>query len=289
MPLRSDRRVVGLAVVSLVLSTLTVLTIARERVDEPLQILRNDYPSVVEQGQKATFSFVVMAREGFEDVQFRFSILTQKVLRSEDLIDPKRQYQATDDPDEVLHNLVKISWLKNQTEILGIEPEKFNFTLQFQDTECRMVLWDYSSVLETLWGGELALNTAVLYAGVIDENGEDYYLEGESGFFFSLQDNIVSLSIARNTNLTGYLPDDEIRPESKLPVSRAPKGVLNYRAVEKDDTFTVVFTVEPEVYPAGFGSNPSPGSLDISVVQVIRAYLDGVLFDQPIVNIMEGG
>lgn len=285
--MRFDRRVFGLVVVSLVLSTLTVLTIARERVDKPLQILRNECPSSVVGNMKATFSFSVMARERFEDLMLRFSMLTQKALRPEDVIDPNRQFDATEDPEEVLGNVVKIDWLKNQTEVLGIEPEIFNYTFRFQDTGCRMVIWDYSSILESLSGQQLALRAPLLYAAIIDDNGKEYYLEGESGFFFIPQSNIVSLSIARNTNQTGYIPDDEVRAESKLPLSEAPKGVLNYKGVEKDDTFAVVFTVDPQVFPASFASSPPSGKIDISVVQVIRAYLDGVLFDQPIINVME--
>ncbi len=286
MLLRFDERVIGLAVVSLILSTLTVLTIAREKVESPLEVLRNEYPSAIVANQRATFSFAVVAREGFEDLLLRFSILTQKTLRPEDLVDPQRQYSAEDDPEEVLNNAVKVAWLRNQTEWLGIRPEKFSHTFEFQGIGCRMVLWDYSSILESLSGQQLALRAPLTYGAILDENGGHYYFEGESGFFFIPQKNVVSLSIAHNTDQTGYLRDDEVRPESKLPISQAPRGVLNYKAVKKDDTFTVTFTVDPRAFPASFASTPLPGRADISVVQVIRAYLDGVLLDQPIINIM---
>jgi len=287
--LKIDKRIAGLAMVSVILSTLIMITIARERIEKPLQILKNDYPAVIEQGRKSTFSFAAVSRKGFEDLQLRFSMLSQKTLKFNEMLDPRKEYNATDDPEDVLNNVVKLSWLKNQTSQLGIGPEKFNQTLFFKGTECKMVIWDYSGVLESLSGKKLVLDIPLIYAAIIDENGEAYYFEGGSTFFFNPQDNIISLSISHNTNETGYLPDDQIRQGTKLPLSQAPKGgVLDYKSVDKDDTFTIIFTIDPEKLPSGFGFAPSPNRLGISVVQVIRAYLDGELLDPPIINLMEG-
>ena len=286
-----DKRMVGLAIVSIILSTLIMLTVARERIDEPIAILKNDYPRILEESRKATFSFALVARKKFENLQLRFSILSQKNLKFNEMIDPRKEYNATDDPEEVLDNIVKLSWLKNESASIGIEPEKFNYTFRFEDTDCRMVIYDYGCVLESLSSQNLILELPLIYAGIIDENGEGYYLAGESDFFFSPEENIVSLSTSHNANESSYIPDDKIWEESKLPLSQAPKGgVLDYRSVGKDDTFTVIYTVEADTenLPEGFGSSPSVKKKDISLIQVIRVYLDGEIFDQPIVNIMQG-
>ena len=42
--MKVDKRIVGLATVSVILSTLIMFTIAGERIDEPVEILKNDYP-----------------------------------------------------------------------------------------------------------------------------------------------------------------------------------------------------------------------------------------------------
>ena len=66
--------------------------------------------------------------------------------------------------------------------------------------------------------------------------------------------------------------------------------MLDYAGVDKDDTFTVIFTVEADSsnLPPGFGSLPSPTKKDVSMLQIIRVYLDGELFNEPIINIVKG-
>lgn len=95
-----------------------------------------------------------MTRKKFENVQIKFSVMSQITLKYADMIDPKRMYNASNSPEDVLDNLAKLSWLRTQTTFMGIEPEEFNKTLQFQGTDCRMMIVDCANVLESLTGRE---------------------------------------------------------------------------------------------------------------------------------------
>jgi hypothetical protein len=286
-----DKRIVGLALVSVILSTVIMVTIARERIDSPVEILKNDYPSLLEESRKSTFSFAMVARKKVENLQFRFSVLAQKTLKYAEMIDPRKEYNVTDSPDDVLDNVVKLSWLRNETESLGIEPEKYNYTFHFQGAEMQMLLYDYSAILEGI-SGRGVLEVPLMFGAIIDSNGEAYYLAGESDFFFAPEENIISLSTSHNAEESNYLPDDQIwEGSNRLPLSEAPGGgVLDYESVDKDDTFAVIFTVEAdsENLPEGFGSLPSPTRKPISVIQMVRVYLDGEIFDEPIYNVIQG-
>ncbi len=289
--MRIDKRLLGLAAVSLILSTLIMITIAREKIEKPVEILKNEYPTTLKVSQKATFSFAVVARKEFKHVAFRFSLLAQRSLRYSDVLDPRKEFNATSSPDEVLDNVLKIGWLRNQTEPLGIEPERTYTEFEYQGTKFKMVFYDYGPALEPLTGLDAARNTALTYAAIVDENGEWYYFEGAPGFFYRPQENMVSLSISHNTNQTDYLPDDQVWEGSgRLPISAAPPGRLDYTDVKKDDTFTFIFTVEADQtnLPAGFGSKPAPPRKNISLIEVVKIYLDGELYDQPIFNLIEG-
>ncbi len=280
-----DKRIVGLALVSVILSTLIMLTIAGERVEEPVEILKNEYPKILT-GRKSTFSFAMVSRKRFENVELMFSMMTTKSLKVKDMIDSRKEYNATDSPDEVLENIVKFSWLKNQTSLLEIEPEKFEREITFQGIGGRMVIYDYTSILASLSGEDIAVEVPLTYCAIIDENGNDYYFEGKSDFFYKPELNMISLTTSHNDNESSYLPEDQAWGDVKLPMSTAPKGILEYHSVEKDDTFSVIYTVEMTNTPSGFGGPVKEGEMDLAMVQMIRAYLDGELFDEPILNLI---
>ncbi len=290
--MKIDKRIVGLALVSVILSTLIMLTIAREKIDQPVEILKNDHPSLLEESRKGTFSFAMVARKKFENVQVRFTVMSLKTLKYGEMVDPKKKFNTTHTANDIFDNVVKLNWIENETDVLGIEPEMYNLTLWVEGTPTAMLIYDYSNILESLSGRESILGSSLTYVAMIDENGEAYYLEGSSDFFFNPQENIISLSTSHNAEENNYLPDDQIwEGSNRLPLSEAPQGgVLNYEGVDKDDTFTVIFTVEADSanLPEGFGTSPGPNRKDVSMLQMIRVYLDGELFDEPIINIVRG-
>ena len=273
-----DKRVAGLAAVSVILSTLIVLTTAGEKIDKTIEILKNKYE---EESMEATCSFALVTRKKFENVQIRFSVMSQITLKRAEMVDPEKKYNASDSPDDMLDNMAKLSWLRNQTAFMGIEPERFSHTFQFEGVDYRMTIHDYSNLVASMFGREVALAVPLIFGAIIDENGEAYYLTGNSDFFFNPEDNIISLRISRNTDEYNYVRDDQIwEGPNCLPISEAPKGgMLDYESVKRDDTLSVSFT-------AGFRSMPPTAGKGISRIQMIKIYLDGEIFDQPIINVV---
>ncbi len=80
------------------------------------------------------------------------------------------------------------------------------------------------------------------------------------------------LSISHNERKQTYVPDLQVSYGSEeLPLSVAPRGVVEFRSVKKDDTVSIVMNIEPF---AGF------------VLQIVKIYADGELYDEPIVNVV---
>jgi hypothetical protein len=281
-----DKRIVGLAIVSLILATLIMVTIARERIDQPIEIIQNEFPEAM---GKSTFKFAVVARQKFEDLRIRFTIMWQEPLAFGDKIDPQKEYNSSSTAEDVLGNSLKLSWLANQTALLNLEPEKYDLTVDLEGTPTRMVIHDYSAMVDSTSGRESILGSPLIYAAIVDENGEEYYLEGISGFFVNPTDNILSLRISHNDQEQHYTQDDQIWEGSgRVPVSEAPTGgILDYSGVDKDDRFNVVLTAEPRNSPKGFGGDLGSGRKKLAFIEVIRIYADGELYGEPIINVVE--
>jgi hypothetical protein len=282
-----DKRMIGLALVSLILGTLAIFTIAREYVEAPIDVFQNEFPPHM--GGRSTFRFAVVARERFENLQIRFSVLCEKAFEFKDMVDPHKEYDTSSIAEEVLDNSVKLSWLRNETSLLGIEPEEYDLTVTLEGAPCRILIQDYSNVIGSLSGPQAILGRTLTYGAIIDENGEEYYLEGASDFFVNPSDNILSLMISRNVEEQSYYPVDQIwEGSNRLPLSEAPKGgILDYSDVQKDDRINVIFTTENRNMPPGFGSVLALNKKDFGYIQMIRIYLDGALYDEPILNVVK--
>jgi hypothetical protein len=278
-----DTRIVGLALISLILATLIIITIARERIDEPIEIFENEFPPV-----SSTFKFALVAREKFENVQIRFAILWERTLEYNQKVDPKKEFNTSSTTEEVLANSIKLSWYRNETALLDIEPEVFDLEMELGGTPTRILIEDYSSMIDSLSGREAILGSPLIYGAIVDENGEEYNLEGISGFFVNPTDNIISLRISHNEEEQNYIPDEQIwEGYDRLPLSTAPKGgILSYENVEKDDRLSILLTAASRVVPEGFGRVVGPGKANFACIEMIRIYLDGELYGEPILNLI---
>ena len=112
---------------------------------------------------------------------------------------------------------------------------------------------------------------------MINETGGNLYLEGYTDFTLDPEVNIEILSIAHNEKETRFVPKDQVWEEAgRLPLSEAPRGFLEFESVKKDDTLTVIYTVE---------TLPRPASR-ISMIQLVKIYVNGELLDEPVVNLV---
>jgi hypothetical protein len=284
-----DKRVLGIAIVSIILATLLILTIAGDISDEPIEILENEYPLTLPRGE-ATFTFSLIARRDIENIQVRFCSMSPRkteitqitvaptagwAIDKTSLIDDQKDYQAGDTPDDILNNILKVNWFQNKTSDLGISPERFTPVIRIDNQEFQTEILDYSPIIEHLGGKQSTVGMPMLYAAMINETGGYLYLEGFSDMIMNPIRNIKMMTITQSENQTTYIPDDLVWEGSgREPLSTAPRGVVEFDSVKKDDTITIIFSMEPNVIPG-------PGLL-----QVIRVYVDGELFDEPKFNLI---
>ena len=277
--MRLDKRVVGLGVISLILSTLLILTIARERPGEPIEILENRYPKILGRGQ-TDFSLSIVARKDFETIQLEYSSATPVALDMSSLVDPKREYGPGDEPEDVFDNVLKYDWFRDRTGDLGIRPESYPRMITVGETEFQAEILDYGSIIAHLVGHEATLGVPLIYIAMVSDQGEYHYLEGYSEFIVAADKNIKGLSVSHNDEETKYIVEDRLREGSDLlPLSEAPRSLLEFKDVKKDDTVTAIMTVEPLSIPSALGS-------DLGLVQMVKIYLDGELYGDPIVNMV---
>ncbi len=271
----ADRRVYGIGAISLILGTLLILTIAREVADEPVEILENSYPKIVPKG-RATFTFSIVARQDFDEIQLRFLWAAPLILDVLGMIDDKKEYAPGDGPEEVLENAVRFSWFRNQSSALGIEPEIYERSLLVESREYRTLIYDYSDMIDAVSGRNTTIGIPLTFVGMINATGGNHYLEGYTDFIVNPLININFLSIAHNEEEMRYVPENQLS-EGRLPISMGPRGFLTVPDVKKDDTIHVIFTAE---------SVPAPAGRNLGMIQIIKVYLDGELYDEPIVNVI---
>ena len=212
-------------------------------------------------------------------LELRFFVLTPRNLVPDELVVPDRQCNSSAD---LLDNVRKLVWFEETNSDIGILPEEFSQETTIEGSRYGMLLRDYSDVLGSrlgprLLGGNLSSSSPLVFAAIANETLQQY-LEGSSGFFVSPEVNLKSLSISHNEELTKYVPDDEVR-EDLRPISQAPDASVVFESVDVDDTITVAFGVEPLQF-----SRDSDGPN--LMLQMIRLYVDGESFGDPIVNVL---
>lgn len=276
-------RHIGLAFICLVMSCLLLLTFTSNRPEEPIEILGDDYPKILPLG-RSTFSFSVMAREQLQRLETRFFILIPRDLRSEELIDPDRQHNASGEPADLLDNVRKLGWFEETNSGVGILPEEFGQEIIIEGSRYQVLLRDYSDTLgsrlgPSLLGRNLSSSSPLVFAAITNRTHQQY-LEGCFRFFVSPDVNLKSLLISHNEKQTKYVPDNEVQEDiPNVPISQAPSGIVRFESVDVDDTMTIAFGVEP----LQFSRDPHGPAL---LLQIVRVYIDGEPYGDPIVNVV---
>jgi hypothetical protein len=280
---QASHRLAGLAFVALVVSGLLVLSFAGIKPDQPIEVLRNEFPMILPPG-KCTFTFSVVAKEDIRLMELRFEVLAPVDLIANDLVDPEWEQGPADGPEDVLKNVRKLSWFEEATSELGIEGETFQQTISLEGGELDLLIRDYSATIGSRLGpGLLGRNVTAnvpLAFGVIMNVTEHQYFEGGMDFFVKPSVNLRNLLISHNENETRYVADEEVREgQDRLPISMVTRGIVSVESVKTDDTITVVMGAEPLQFARDLDA---PAAL----LQVIRVYLDGEAYGEPIVNVV---
>ena len=285
--MKTDSRVIGLAVISLIVSALIVFSFAKEVVDQPVEIIKNEIPSVGE----TIFTFALVAREDIENLELRFLFLTpDHRVRAEEMVDPDAFVRVSDpppsiggyhieagsSPEDVLANIRRLGWFKERMANQNIVPEEDTTKIEFAGSEYDLLYVDYSQIMDYVIGANETANLPLVYAALINSTGHSLYLEGSSAFYSWLGTKQVVIS--HNDQKTTYVLEHQLTGASdELPLSAAPRGTPVFESVKRDDTISVVINIDPL----------AEGVLNrLLYLQIIKVYADGELFDEPIVNVL---
>jgi len=271
----------------LITSALIVFSFAREKIDSPVVILKNLYPSVlfsqasVTTRERMDFSFSLAARREIKTLEVQYVTLVQT--------DPvfTGGNQTGMDLREICEGISPIGKMIEATgndlvpyDVLEAEGSVRNLSYAglFFDFPLTRLFNDPST------SGQVYSSFLVL------ENGTDIvYFEGISDFFLyrlggfvdvdlpegdEQKSAIATMRIRKNEETTSYSSATDA-PPGWLGMEETPEfGRVVFKDVEKHDTFTIDFTVEIPRRPQKWSA------------QVIRVYADGTLVDME-VNLVE--
>ncbi len=273
-----DRKVAGIAIISVTLSGLLVFSFAEEASEDPVEILTNEYPGILPSGE-STIAISMAARHSIERLDIKSKMLTSSSLSLDELIDPYMEFNQSNTPYDVFGNVKRLEWYREELNDLGIEPRTINSTLNIEGSEFQMACIDYTDVIRYLLGVEAMENIPLAYAVAMNGTGDYIWLEGGNEFFVRPTTNIKRLTYSNNENQTTYVPDDQLWEGSdQLPISEAPRGLLSFNSLDKDDTINIITTFEGR-------SVPSDPKSPIAILQIIDIYVDGEVQD-PIINLI---
>jgi len=273
--MESHRRVIGLGVISLIISALLVFSFASEASDGPVEVLKNEFPTAGGTG----FTLALVAREDIEHLQLRFSVLSPEDLSDEEVADPDSlerfagdiggyQIEPGSGPADFLGDILRLNWFSERMDGQGIVPENHTATIRIEESEYELLLHDYTRMMDHILGKNQTSTLELVFGAAVNATGHSFFFEGGSAFV--PYDDMDILSVSHNDQKVTYVPDHQVS-EGTLPLSAAPRGVLDFEDMERDDTVGIVIRIQPF---ADFA------------LQVVKIYADGELFDEPIVNVM---
>ncbi len=276
MKLSFDSGLVSVFVIVLITSGLVVLTLAGERVEDRIVILKNDYPekllpqASLTSSERMDFSFGLLARSDFTSLEIQYSILTGEELPSSASTDGSL--------DGVASSVQVISSLIKETGNQIVPFDRLPVDVKWGDGRLEGLLLDFPLVrLYT----DPSLSSEVRTSFLLLRNGTDVlYFEGTSDFYFNrlggsfgfllpggtpLRSTIDKLRIWRDEEVLSYTSAPVV-PAGWLDIHESPDfGRVIFQDVRKNERLSVDFTVETPERPAGI------------LVQVIRVYADGEL------------
>jgi hypothetical protein len=278
--LQVDASLISIMLIVLISSALIVFSFAREKIESPVVILKNLYPSIlysqasVTTRERMDFSFSLAARRDIETLEIQYVTLVQTLpvfVGGNQTGDTLEEIASGISPIKRMIEATENDLVSN--EVLAVEGSIRNLSYSgiFLDFPIIRLFTDTSS------SGQVCSSFLVF------ENGSDIlYFKGISDFFLyrlggyvdvdlpegDEQKSAISiLRIRENDDVTSYSSAIDA-PSDWLGMEQTPDfGRVIFEDVVKHDTFSIDFTVEIPRRPPMWSA------------QVIRVYADGELVD----------
>ncbi len=276
-----DKRLLVMLSIIAILSTSVVSLFFREKVVEPVEILRHDWnlPSEgesllipYEEGRFA-YTFAIVARQPVAELELRFATLENQTLpRNISLVGESIAEKALSLPDvgPLLQTLESFS---NATPM---ELKQADTTVQWRGHVYQAHILDYTESIEALAMPDTLRRLATIHAFLFNSDGGlARYYRGPPDFFWRRDTTLVDLTIQRNKNVTKYAQRAS-EATGTTPMDLAPPfGVLRFEDLKKDDRISITISF-----------NPARVSGRKALMQVVAVHVDGV-FHRLYISIME--
>ncbi len=275
-----DSSLVSIMLIVLISSALIVFSFAREKIDNPVVVLKNLYPPVmfsqasVRTRERMDFSYSIAARRDIDTLEIQYTTLVQ--------VDPvfREGNKTGETVEEIAKEISPLHALIETTtndhvpyDVVTVEAsvQNLNYTGLFYDFPL-VRLYSDPSVSGVVYTSFLVLSnvTDVVYF----EGISDFFLNRLGGFVDvdlpegdEQKSAIASLRMRRNEEVISFSSAVDA-PSGWKTMEEVPEfGRVVFPSVRKHDTFSIDFTVEIPMRPRAWSA------------QVIRAFADGELVD----------
>jgi hypothetical protein len=195
-------------------------------------------------------------REKAALLEFRFSYLVWSRIPA----------GVNDDPNATNVYMTEIAPLLSLSEMWNEPPEVMNTTLELEDGEHEIVIYDFTKLLNATGDLRTHNETLTTFGLVYGDSGEvSCYYKGVSGFIFQNRTNarVVHLSLGRDQQKVDYYDYGMASAYETPSLAEGPKlGVVSFRNLEKGSSYRVTFTLE------------AAEDMERPSLQIVRVYLN---------------
>ncbi len=262
-----DRHLLVILAITGIMSTAVVSLLFHERVEGPIQVLRQDWNLPREGGRilipedegRYAYTLAVVARRPVAEMVLGFALLENCTLE----VTSARMNPAN--PTDVPEFGAFLS-------AVGEYPEKGNatsepFSAQLDQMEAEVSIFDLTDAFSALAPPETLRELATVHAILQrPEGGSIDYFQGSKDFFLQRDSALVDLTIQINENVTKYAQRESTATGTVDLQKAPPLGILRFTDLQKDDRVSVTIAF-----------NPARVSGSESLLQVVTIHVDGAL------------
>ena len=288
--MRVERRLIGVILISLIVGSLISLYIIREKIETPVSLIDESFPSRALAGtsdlDQDKYSVAFICREDLTEVAVQFASLIE--------VEPVF-IGARKQVDDLQRAGEQVEQVKNQVMLLekaGYEPDVIVTDVEVEGRKQTAVIYDFSTRLSAVLPKSGSSHYRSVYLVLVNKSKMiDGLFEGVPDFFFMKQFSLQSLEVARNANKTVYMKAKEKgQKEGTLPISDVPEyGSVAFTDLRRNDRVSIVYRVmsRHERYPVVFRKELSTAKY---IAQMVKFQIDGeVARDKLLVHVIENG
>jgi hypothetical protein len=265
-----DRRLLGVVLIALVVSSAAFFSFVGENVEEPIEILKDEWnlPMGVD-------GFRIPGEEG--RYAYSLGLVVRSPIRRLDLVFTCLENRSSSLPElvnaselglwEAFMNLSQIGPLASTIDLYPYVEERVirpEVALEAGNFNYRGVVYDMTDPEVSTAPGPVPRTLQTVHLLMRNEEGPTSYYRGVRDFFIDRNRTIIDIMVQFNENLTRFAQRTSEQGES-VPIERAPDvGKLRFDDLRTDDQIFVSIAINPAMVPTRK-----------SLLQLVMIFVDG--------------